>query len=254
MLRVSRNYLYLFWTLLVILVVGWLAFSFASPLAVTFPRRTEYAVRMQVVIEGVPVDFSQQAYQTKLDETVCGELSTRPVAFHGGQEQWLHVYWRDLSGSTILRNYGYKNYAPFENYLGVRADQFPQFTPVSIHGNILPETSPAAQLYVYTGDQFGYTRRDESLFLEQPLEDFLDDVIPGTPMNALQIQGNAQEEALGPSQQRDLQADEAERARPLDVLGNVVIFIQTQEPTEAAIIERFLTLTSREPTTCESAN
>lgn len=252
MLRVSRNYLYLFWTLLVIVVVGWLAFSFASPLAVTFPRGTEYALRFQMVVEGQLVDFSQPAYQTELDERICSELSQRPVAFHGGQNQWLHVYWQDLSGGTILRNYGYKNFPPFENYLGVRADNFPQFEPVAIHGNALPETDPSSQLYVYTGDQFGYTRRDESLFLEQPLEEFLREVIPGTPMNSLGIEGRAQTEeaepAAGPTLERNLET--SKRGRPLDILGNVVVFVQAREPSEQQIIERFLTLTANQPVTC----
>ena len=184
------------------------------------------------------------------------------MGFHRGQDQWLHLYWQGLSGGSLLRNYGYQNTSPFEGYLGVDLREFPKIKPVPIHTDLLPEPTSAEQLYVYSGNENGYRRRDVTAFINQDLEQFLKPSVDSqvsTFPNQLDTLLQAPARPAGPKKEEDL---ESFLAAPKDrgflitdlssvkFLGNIVVFLQDKEPTSAAVSQRFSTLNQNPPFAC----
>lgn len=169
----KRNIFYLFWTICVIIIIGILGFNFASPRPITFPKKAEYQARLQIVVEGDAIDFSQQPFQNNALELCSNDIIDRPFGVYEGNSQIIHMHWENLTGANLLRNYGFKNTGPFENYLGVNLNNFPDYEPISIQGNLITTPEETFEYYVYTGNQFTYTRRDETEFLNRSIKDLL---------------------------------------------------------------------------------
>ena len=70
-----------------VLVVGvalWYAYAYAiTPAALRRPVGTHYHFRMQIIVDGAPVDFADPKYQTILGQDICtAALTKEPVHFH----------------------------------------------------------------------------------------------------------------------------------------------------------------------------
>lgn len=151
-----------------------LGFNFASPLAISWPKENDDKVRIQVVINGNRVDFSNDEFQHTNKNIRCKDgLSSSPMFFADGIDQILYTKWEGVNGKIFLKNYGFENTAPFEGYLGIKINKFPNIEPVPITGDVLPEPEKPYNLYVYTGDKFNYQQKDESAFLTKPFDRFL---------------------------------------------------------------------------------
>ena len=293
----KRNIFYLIWVLLTIVVIGLLAFNFASPAHITFPSKEEQLIRFQLIIDDQQIDFAQFQFQEPNSAPLCSEeLASRPFGFYQNHSQILNLHWDNVTGVEIMRNYGFNNTGPFTGYLGVRLDDFPKISPVSVHGDFL--TTPQDYMYyVYTGNQFRYSRRDPSEFLNTSIEKFIENDsrnsrnswIGGVTAQA-QISTNKGEDlekelflettesststvAVPASDQsskdktdqkqtevevdnrnstlfeRDVTIESpqtptqvTESAQDVDVLGNIIVFIQKEEPSELEVTTRFLNL------------
>src|SRR5690606_10352998 len=87
---------------------------------------------------------------------------------------------------------------------------------------ILPSVSNEEKFYVYTGDEKNYRERNFEDWKNQTLEQFFDQKsnFPGS---------------VSPSHE----TEEGKLKRLNNLIGNVVIFVQKERPTDTQIKERF---------------
>ena len=222
----------------------------ATPEPIRNPAFEHYHFRTQIVVNGQPVNFSADEFQVKNDAAGCSaEPGSHPIDFHDNVDQMTHIHWDGITGGQFLKYYGWNFTGGRDDILGYRYDQGltnPQ--PVERFGDLLPDVPDDAQFYVYIGDQDGYEQKAWDDFLSQDLEDFF-----GQQSNLKQ---NEQADdfslldvffkkvaAHGPAD--ELPAEDAEDLTKEDLIrinnliGNVVIFVQEDEPTDAEVQARF---------------
>lgn len=129
---------------------------------------------------------------------------------------------------------------------------------VTIFGKVLPALPDSPNFYVYAGDKGGYQQKNWNDFLRQDLEDFF-----GKKSNL------GGEQAAGPSllawlfpkasahggqideyNEADANMSGAELTRINNLIGNVVVFVQKDEPAKEQIQERFNNLAPLHSSTC----
>ena len=227
-----------------VLVVGvalWYAYAYAiTPAALRRPVGTHYHFRMQIIVDGAPVDFADPKYQTILGQDICtAALTKEPVHFHDKLDQFVHIHWDHMTGAIVLKDFGWNFIGGTSRTLGYRFDQFPKLIRVPVHGQDLPKPPIGTHYYIYSGDESSYKTRDWNQFLGTDLRSFfapaartsswLDRLIP--PAVAAQ-------------------SNEAQLEKLNDVLGSVVIFAQKTPPTNAQIKDRFAHLVPLPESTC----
>ncbi len=225
-----------------------------SPGPIRSPKMDHFHFRLQIIVDGKAVDFSGQPFQTAYAKDQCSaDLPTEPFHFHDQKDQFVHVHWAGMTGGLALKNYGWNFVGGKSNILGYRMDGLPRVKAVPIHGNSLPAL-PNDVLWVYTGDEHGYQKRSFEDFKNQDLETFFGvasnfpkTVQAGGVMDRLFPRAFAHGAALSAG------ADEtdAERlTRINNLLGNVVIFVQKYEPSDAQVKARFADLEPLSDSTC----
>lgn len=206
-----------------------------TPSSMRTPSIEHLHFRMQIVVDGQYVDASDERFQVPYVPNLCsGDLTAEPIHFHDGNGQFVHIHWKAVTGGQVLKNYGWNYIGGDDAVLGYRFDDLFNIRPVPIHGDVLPTLDPSTNLYIYTGDENSYARQDFAVFMKEPLETFF-----GRESNFL-ASGDSHSDAAGISQ--------LERINNL--LGNVVIFAQDEEPTQAAIEARFDALVPLTESTC----
>jgi len=256
----------------------------ATPQFVLNAKSAHLHIRLQVLVEGNRVDFSQAQYQTDSVVDVCSEALTRePVHFHDNKDQILHIHWAAVRGGDVLKHYGWNLYGGLGGVLdGVHGFSLgTKELLIPIHGKSLPARPVDAQYYIYTGTAAEYKRRDLQDFLSKDLESFLanssttasadvsqsDNFLSGlirsvgahvTKSDPNKEPNPANEINQPPLPLAALQTQQSEEARRQatlekanDFRGNVVIFVQKTEPTEEQIKARFEDL---EPFTTSSCS
>ena len=227
-----------------VVAAGIFAYMYAvTPEGLRRPGSAHYHFRMQVLDEGKPVDFTQDDFQTAFDKDMCNaDLTKEPVHFHDKLDQYVHVHWTGVTGGVLLKNYGWNVLGGTDGTLGYRFDQFPKVTRIPAHGSALPQVSPDSEYFIYTGDTSGYKKRDLNEFIDSELQDF--------------FSGSAQTswlERIVPSalaHGTEAQHAEEELAELNNLVGNVVIFVQAEEPTDAQIKDRFTKLIELPESSC----
>jgi len=217
----------------ILLGVIWLGVSYSfSPAAIRTPKSDHFHFRMQVIVDGKPMNFADAKFQTPLNTDICTQaLTDQPVHFHDQLDQFVHIHWAGISGGLLLKDYGWNFIAGPDDTLGYRFDKLPRITRVSIHGFELPKPPADASYYIYTGDQTGYQERRWDDFLHENLRDFF---AGKTQAFTLPFVGTALahgDEAVAPG--------EAALARLNDVVGSTVIFVQKDKTTDSQIKDRF---------------
>lgn len=240
-------------------VYGYLYSS--SPEHLRQPALEHYHFRTQIIVDGEPVDFSTDRFQQEYDSDSCSvELTERPIHFHDNVDQMTHIHWDGMTGGELLKYYGWNLTGGADGSLGRRFDQgFMRMHSVPIYGDLLPDVPDGAKFYVYVGDENGYERKDWNEFLDSNLEDFF-----GKKSNLKQNQGAssfnifewltpkaaAHGGVLDSHTEDGEEKTEAELTRINNLIGNVVIFVQKQKPTEEQIQERFDNLVPLQDSTC----
>jgi hypothetical protein len=223
----------------------------ASPASIRQPELDHYHFRMQIVIDGEPLNFGDSKFQTPYEKGQCSaELSNEPLHFHDNKDQFVHIHWNGMTGGLVLKNYGWDFVSGFSSTLGYRFDNLPKIKKVPVHGHVLPEAPETAKFWVYTGDDNGYQKRSFNDFKDQDLEKFF-----GKPSNLNDQSGwldwlFPKASAHGSEVHAEHETDEERLTRINNLVGNVVIFEQDDEPSEEKIKERFANLLPLSDSTC----
>jgi hypothetical protein len=222
-----------------------------SPAAIRHPQTAHYHFRLQVLVNGAPVNFASTPFQTPLGTDVCtAALTHEPIHFHDQLDQFVHIHWAHMTGGLVLKNYGWNLISGADDTLGYRFDQLPRLSHVAIHAPALPALPANAHFFIYTGSAAAFRERSWNDFLHQDLQDFfaaktsarpaslLDRLIPA----ALAHGSEAADEATT--------ATEEQLTRLNNVIGSAVVFVQAERPTNAQIRDRFEHLVPLPESTC----
>lgn len=240
-----------------VLAGGYWGYLFAStPSHIRNPSFEHYHFRTQIVVNGKSVDFSAGEFQVPNDKGSCTiELGGHPVDFHDNVDQMTHIHWDGMTGGEFLKYFGWNFIGGDDEVLGRRFDQGMMNMPhVMRYGDLLPEVPADANFYVYTGDENTYEKKSWDDFLNQNLEDFF-----GKQSNLKQGEQASRWDSLlfknaaahgGVNDGHDEDLSEAELTRVNNLIGNVVIFAQNDEPTDEQIRERFNNLVPLQDSTC----
>lgn len=245
---------------LVLITYGLMYLS--SPAHIRYPTYEHYHLRTQIIVDGQAVDFSADEYQQEYDAGTCSaELSGQPIDFHDNEDQMTHVHWSGITGGELLKNYGWNLIGGNDNSLGRRYDQglLSMYT-VDIYGDLLPEVSEEANYYVYIGDEDSYEQKDWDEFLDSNLEDFFgvksglntEDDISFNVLDLISSKAYAHGGEVKDEHSEDDESDidEEKLTRLNNLIGNVVVFVQAEEPSEDEIKERFNRLVPLHDSTC----
>lgn len=247
--------------LIVVLVPGVYVYS-ASPANIRNPWMEHLHFRMQVIMNGKPVDFSSVAFQTPYEKGQCSaDLSKEPIHFHDGKSQFVHIHWKDITGGQVLKNYGWNLIGGPDNVLGYRMDNLPKVGKVPIHGKALPQLPKDAKMWIYMGDEKGYQERPLEAFTHEKLERFFGKksnfmtyapssggVLAWLFPKASAHAGHDHSAETTPA--TVVETDEERRTRIQNLVGNVVIFVQPEKPTAEQITGRFAALEPLSDSTC----
>lgn len=235
----------------------------ASPAVIRNPKFQHYHFRMQVLIDGKAENFGEEKYQTGYAKDNCNAaLTVQPIHFHDNKDQMVHIHWDGMTGGMVLKYYGWNYIGGMRGALGYKLDNLGDIQKVTTHGDVLPAVSKGNNFYVYTGDENGYQERSFDKFLHQDLESFfgvrsnlppegeqqttwLDNLFPKAYAHGSESHGNA------PHAEGDEPETETEKlTRINNLLGNVVIFVQKDKPTDAQVKERFAKLEPLSDSVC----
>lgn len=246
--------------LLTVLVIGasYQGYLYAStPVHLRAPQFEHSHLRTQILVDGEPVDFAQKEFQTAYDASSCSaELTGQPVDFHDKDNQMAHIHWRNISGGEFLKFYGWNMTGGEDGSLGRRYDQgVLKPYKIATAGNLLPPLPDNVNFYVYTGDENSHQQRDWNEFLSQDFETFFGKKSQlNTEKSALSRildLFNAKAYAHGNethTEEETMDKDQLERINNL--LGNVVIFAQSQQPTDEQVKDRFNNLPPLHSSVC----
>ncbi|MCA9388425.1 hypothetical protein KC644_01525 [Candidatus Berkelbacteria bacterium] len=224
------------------------------------PEFEHYHFRTQIIVEGEAVDFSEDQFQQEYDATSCSaELNGQPIDFHDSEDQMTHIHWSGVTGGELLKYYGWNLIGGDDNSLGTRFDQgMMQMHRISTIGNFLPEIPADSNFYIYTGDESDYEQKDWQDFLYLDLEEFFgkqsllkSNEVSFDPTNWL-IGKVFAHSGVDSSDPKPLvgEVDKERLARINNLIGNAVIFVQQDEPTNEEIVSRFNQLVPLHDSTC----
>lgn len=229
------------------------AFAYAtSPAAIRNPQFQHYHFRTQIIVSGRAVNFAEPAFQESYSKDSCNvNLTSTPVHFHDRKDQITHIHWDGLTGGQVLKYYGWNLIGGPSTVLGYRFDRLPQVGKVPIHGQVLPRIPQGTSFYVYTGDENNYKARHWNDFLTQDLEDFF-----GKKSNIGEPEETSLLDKLFPRAYAHAGHDhsapptETELKEINNLLGNVVIFVQKDQPSPEQVKDRFSRLEPLTASTC----
>jgi hypothetical protein len=256
---------------LVALFGAWAAYVInTSPAAIRKPAYEHYHFRMQVLVDGKAENLGDKKYQSPTSSVACtADLATEPIHLHDNKDQMVHVHWNSMTGGLVLKNYGWNYIGGLDQMLGYRTDNAPDFQPVPIYGKTLPNVPKDAKLYVYTGDEKGYTARSFEEFRDTDLEQFfgkrsnvpgnegapaqqqswLDKLFPKAYAHGENSHGDAGHNEGGAHSHQQA-GDDPQLTQLNNLLGNVVIFVQKDAPTDQQVKERFSKLEPLSDSVC----
>lgn len=240
-------------------VIGTYGYLYAStPAHIRDPQIEHYHFRTQIIVDGQSVDFSKDEYQQDYDKGSCSaEVSETPIDFHDHMDQMTHIHWDGMTGGEFLKYFGWNFVGGDDNTLGRRYDDgMMSMHPVQRYGDLLPAIPDGSNFYIYTGEENGYEQKSWDDFLQQDLEEFF-----GKKSNLSQDEQSSLLERLffpkayahgGMMDGHDEESDktEEELQRINNLVGNVVIFVQKDEPTKEQIQEQFNNLVPLHDSTC----
>lgn len=257
-----KNGLSVWWmlALVTIFVLGsYGTYMFAiSPAPIRKPVMEHYHFRMQLIADGKPVNFGADKYQQGYSKDQCNvDLAEQPIHFHDNKDQFVHIHWDGMTGGTVLKYYGWNYIGGMNNALGYKLNDITDIQKVTIHGDVLPAQQKGDNMYVYVGDEHGYVAKTFDDFIHQDLETFFgkksnfpgntsaglwDKLFPKASAHA----GHDHE----PMETGDKSLRQERLERINNLIGNVVIFAQKDEPTKAAVQDRFRHLEPLTESTC----
>lgn len=233
----------------------------ASPAVIREPKLEHYHFRMQILVNGKAEDFAEDKYQQEYAKDQCNaNLSEQPIHFHDGKDQFTHIHWEGITGGMVMKYYGWNYIGGINKALGYKLDNLKDIQKVNTHGNFLPAVPDDAKFHIYTGDENSYQEKSFDNWKHQDLEQFfgktsnfpaheqnkqmslLNKVLPKASAHGGVEDGNDDE--LGE------ETEEQKLTRINNLVGNVVIFVQRDKPTDQQIKDRFSSLEPLTDSTC----
>lgn len=251
----------------VLLGIGtYLGYAYAaSPLVIRDPLLEHYHFRMQILINGKALNFGDSAYQTGYSKDQCNaKLPAQPIHFHDNKDQFVHIHWEGITGGQVMKYYGWNYIGGMDSVMGYRFDDLPRLTKVNIHGDSLPQVPKDANFYVYTGDEKKYQEKSFNDWKKQDLEKFFNNTsnFPAHDLNMEKRSGvldaifprafahEGHDHPTTPTNTGAEETTEQRLTRINNLVGNVVIFVQKDKPTDAQIKDRFNKLVPLTESTC----
>jgi len=246
--------------LIVVIIFAMVAsFVYAvSPAVIREPLMEHYHFRMQIVVNGKAENFAEKKYQTGYSKDQCNaSLPEQPIHFHDNKDQFVHIHWEGMTGGMVLKYYGWNYIGGLHSALGYKLDDLTDIQKVTTHGDYLPDIPKHSKSYVYIGDEKGYQKKSFKDFVSKDLEDFF-----GKTSNLPAHELNKQQRSLldtlfpkayahnGEDHSTAVETDQERLTRINNLIGNVVIFVQKDEPTDAQIKTRFTMLEPLSDSTC----
>jgi hypothetical protein len=244
-----------------VLIAG---FAYAvSPSQVRVPKLEHYHFRMQVLVNGQAENFGAKEYQTGYVKDQCNaNLPEQPIHFHDNKDQFTHIHWEGMTGGMVMKYYGWNIIGGLDDALGYKLDDLTDIQKVTTHGDYLPDIPKDAKLYIYSGDENDYKARSLADWKDQDLEKFFNkesnspahefNKNGGDPLSALfptaSAHGEAAEHAAETAAPTESEAEKLTRINNL--IGNVVIFVQKDAPSDEEIQRRFDKLEPLSESTC----
>lgn len=226
-----------------------------SPDVIRNPKMEHYHFRMQISVNGKAEDFGSQAYQTGYSKDQCNaNLVEQPIHFHDNKDQFVHIHWSGMTGGLVMKYYGWNYVGGLREALGYTFNDLTNIQEVTIHGNYLPKLEKDMKFYIYTGDEKGYTERSFADWRDKDLEDFF-----GKASNFPEPEEVSLLDVLFPpayAHGSEVHTDtttktsEEELTRINNLIGNVVIFVQKDAPTDTDIKAKFANLILLTDSTC----
>jgi hypothetical protein len=223
--------------LIVLIAGGYVGYLYTiSPAAIRNPRLEHAHIRLQVLVNGTPVNFGEAKYQTSLAEaTTCSiAVPPQPIHLHDNKDQFVHLHWKDMTGGLVLKYYGWNLIGGPSNTLGYRFDELPKLVSVPIHGDVLPAYPKDAKLWVYSGDENSYKERSAQDFLHQDFETFFG------VKSTVNSEPNSSTASTTTNSAPETHEEQLKRINNL--LGNVVVLAQKDKPSNQQVKDRFAKL------------
>lgn len=233
----------------------------SSPEVIRNPKLEHYHFRMQILVNGKAEDFSTKAYQTGYAKDQCNaNLPEQPIHFHDNKDQFTHIHWEGMTGGMVMKYYGWNYIGGMNNALGYKLDNLKDPQKVTTHGNYLPAVPDDAKFYIYTGDENGYKEKSFDDWKNQDLEQFFEKT-SNFPAHEQNKQTSLMDTLFpkasahgGADDGNDGEAGEETQEQKLtrinNMVGNVVIFVQKDKPTDQQIKDRFNDLEPLSDSTC----
>lgn len=235
----------------------------ASPEVIRKPKLEHYHFRMQILVDGKAEDFATREYQIGYAKDQCNaNLPEQPIHFHDNKDQFVHIHWEGMTGGMVMKYYGWNYIGGIKNALGYKLDKLSDPQKVTTHGNFLPTISKDANFYIYTGDANNFKERNFDDWVKQDLETFF-----GTTSNFPAHKINKGEAASilntifpkasahdgvsdGHVEDSATETEQEKLTRINNLVGDVVIFVQKDKPTDQQIKDRFNKVESLSDSTC----
>ncbi len=234
----------------------------ASPEVIRNPKLEHYHFRMQILVNGKAENFAEDKYQQDYAKDQCNaNLPEQPIHFHDKKDQFTHIHWEGMTGGMVMKYYGWNYIGGINKALGYKLDDLGDIQKVNTHGNFLPAVPDDAKFYIYTGDENGYKEKSFDDWKNQDLEQFfektsnfpaheqnkqtgvLDKLFPKASAHGTEDHSNTQA-------QPTTETEEEKLTRINNLVGNVVIFVQKDKPTDQQIKDRFNDLDPLTDSTC----
>jgi hypothetical protein len=219
------------------------------------PVPTFYQLRMQLVIDNNMVNFSENSFQVSSNDETCSETITKePFYVAKNKSQLIKVRWEGLTGGEIIKYFGLNYIGGFDDILGFRFDAFPAVSKINTHGKNLNIPKKEDNMYIYKGNRLDYTKVTTQDFLYKDLELILkkskirqkhDENKVNRWFDNIFVSAEGNNEISLQPQYTDGQLNEIN-----DLIGNIVVFIQDQEPTSDQVADRFANLEPLDANAC----
>ncbi len=233
----------------------------ASPVVIRNPKLEHYHFRMQILVNGNPENFAENKYQQDYAKDQCNaNLPEQPIHFHDGKDQFTHIHWEGMTGGIVMKYYGWNYIGGINKALGYKLNDLGNIQKVNTHGNFLPAVPDNAQFYVYSGDENSYRQKSFDEWKNQDLEQFF-----GKISNSPAHEQNKQTSLLdnvfpkasahgaiddGDDGEPGEETKDEELTRINNMIGNVVILVQKDKPTDQQVKDRFSKLEPLTDSTC----
>lgn len=256
----------IFVTLILVLVSYASYFYTASPEVIRNPKLEHYHFRMQILVDGKAENFAENKYQQDYAKNQCNaNLPEQPIHFHDDKDQFTHIHWNGMTGGMVMKYYGWNYIGGINKALGYKLDNLKDIQKVNTHGNFLPTVPDGAEFFIYTGDENTYQEKSFDDWKNQDLEQFFKKAsnFPGNKEDNEQSSfwdkifpkayahggiDDGHEDVL--AETLTVESEEEKLTRINNLIGNVVIFVQQNKPSDQQIKDRFSDLEPLSNSTC----